>query len=181
VRNHVAAVLASSLVLLCCPAHAGAAACAAPAGTPTTTQSEAAFERATECVLAEVRAAAALPALRRARSLDRAAVRHARDMVARGYFSHTSPEGADVLDRVRQSRYLRGWAGYRLGEVLGWGTGSLGSPGAIVKAWLDSPGHRRLVLKRSFRDVGIGVVGGYPFGAAAGATYAVVLGRRERS
>jgi uncharacterized protein YkwD len=65
--------------------------------------------------------------------------------------------------------------------VLAWGTGSLGSPPAIVQAWLNSPGHRRLVLKRGFRDVGIGVVAGYPFGSAAGATYAVVFGRRERN
>ena len=31
------------------------------------------------------------------------------------------------------------------------------SPPSIVQAWLDSAGPRRLVLKRGFRDVGIGL------------------------
>jgi uncharacterized protein YkwD len=181
VRNRFAVLAAAALGLACWPGQAEAAACGVPAGTPTTRESEAAFERATACELAEVRAARSLPALRRARGLDRAAERQARDMVERRYFSHTSPEGDDVLDRVRASHYLRRWPSFRLGEVLAWGTGSLGSPPAIVQAWLNSPGHRRLVLKRGFRDVGIGVVAGYPFGSAAGATYAVVFGRRERN
>ena len=44
---------------------------------------------------------------------------------------------------------------------------------------MDSPGHRANILKRSFRDMGVGVVLGVPVSDAAGATYTVDFGVRR--
>lgn len=66
--------------------------------------------------------------------LDRAAQKHAEDMVARGYFSHYSPEGESVRDRIVAEGYdPRGWA-----ENLAQGHQS---EGQVLQAWIDSPGH----------------------------------------
>ena len=49
-----------------------------------------------------------------------------------------------------------------MGENLGWGWGPSGSPAGIVRAWLRSPEHRKILLRRSYREVGIGVALGGP-------------------
>jgi uncharacterized protein YkwD len=181
-RTRCVAVAVSALVMLAWPVPAQAEECPIPPGTPAASaESEAEFERATACLINNERARRGLAQLRRARRLNRAADRHARDMVARHYFSHFSPEGDGLLDRVRASHYLRGWPGYTLGEILAWGTGSLASPPSIMRAWLKSPGHEAVIAEPHFRDFGIAVVAGVPSGGdVAGATYAVDFGRRER-
>ena len=45
----------------------------------------------------------------------------------------TASAGAGYVPRERR---------WRLGENLAWGTGVLAAPGAIVRAWMNSPGHR---------------------------------------
>jgi uncharacterized protein YkwD len=179
VRTRFVAFAASALLLVgwCEPAQAED--CAAPAGAPSSAESELEFERATACLINEERAGSGRVRVERSARLDRAADHQARDMVARHYFAHVSPEGEDLLDRVRATRYLRGWPGFRLGEVLAWGTGDLASPAATMRAWLASPGHRRVIRGRAYRDVGVAVVAGVPSGDVAGATYSVVFGRRE--
>jgi uncharacterized protein YkwD len=44
---------------------------------------------------------------------------------------------------------------------------------------MDSPGHRANVLKRAYRELGVGVVVGVPVSDAAGATYTVDFGVRR--
>jgi uncharacterized protein YkwD len=44
---------------------------------------------------------------------------------------------------------------------------------------MDSPGHRANILKRGYRDLGVGVVLGVPVSGAAGATYTVDFGVRR--
>ena len=39
-----------------------------------------------------------------------------------------------------------------------------GSPESIVKAWMNSPGHRANILNRDFRELGIGFSVGSPGG-----------------
>lgn len=107
-----------------------------------------------------------------------AAQRHARDMVRRGFFSHVTPEGGGMTTRVRAAGYLRTPAGWALGEVLAWGAGSCSTPAAVVAAWMASPSHRRVLLGRRYRELGVGVALGTPFAPApvGGATYAAELG-----
>jgi uncharacterized protein YkwD len=64
-----------------------------------------------------------------------------------------------------------------MGENLGWGSGSLATPRAMVRSWMNSPGHRANILRPTFTEVGIAVVTRTPRGIG-GATYATEFGRR---
>jgi uncharacterized protein YkwD len=130
---------------------------------------------AVRCLVNAERAAKGLPALRDAPALRRAADAHARDMVARSFFAHVSPGGATLTDRARRA----GYGGATLGEDIGWGTEELGTPAAIVEAWMHSPPHRAVILHPRFREIGVGVDLGTPTDrSASGAVYVINLGRR---
>ncbi len=47
-----------------------------------------------------------------------------------------------------------------------------------MKAWMNSPGHRANVLKRSYRELGIGLRLGTPNDAGVGATFSAEFGAR---
>jgi uncharacterized protein YkwD len=130
-------------------------------------------------LLADERARHRAPHLDRVPSLGRAATAHAADMVARGFFSHLSPEGSRLIDRVRATGYLDGWTDWTVGEVLAWGSGELATPAAAARMWLESSPHRRAIHGRAYREMGVGVAEGTPAGGE-GLTYAVVLGGRGR-
>jgi uncharacterized protein YkwD len=131
------------------------------------------------CLHNKVRAEHDLPALRENKRLRRAAVGHSRHMVSDGFFEHTTPNGTTMVDRILRARYVREDQGWALGENLAWGTGSLSTPRGAVESWMDSPGHRANILRREYRDLGIGVVLGVPVSDAAGATYTADFGVRR--
>jgi uncharacterized protein YkwD len=116
-----------------------------------------------------------LTALKADRRLAQAAQRHSLDMVARGYFDHVTPTGQGLRSRVAQTGWLRGRFPWELAENLAWGTGELATPEAVVAAWLRSPPHRRIMLDRTLRLVGVGIAAGTPSGLA-GATYTADFG-----
>ncbi|MGH2968362.1 MAG: CAP domain-containing protein [Solirubrobacteraceae bacterium] len=128
------------------------------------------------CLHNEIRAERGLPALRENARLRRAAVGHSRDMVGSRFFEHTTPAGVTMAQRIMAARYASRDAGWSLGENLAWGTGSLATPRSIVRAWMSSPGHRANIVKRAYREIGIGVVTGIPSGGSAGATYTADFG-----
>jgi uncharacterized protein YkwD len=131
------------------------------------------------CLHNRVRAEHDLPALRENPRLRRAAVGHSRHMVAGGFFEHTTPAGVTMVDRILRARYVRRDQGWAVGENLAWGTGAWGTPRGAVQAWMDSPGHRANILRRDYRELGVGVVLGVPVSDAAGATYTVDFGGRR--
>ena len=133
------------------------------------------------CLLNDRRHAHGLAGLRAIPDLRVAAQRHSRDMVAHGYFSHTSPTAGDFVSRIRRSGYLDGARSWGAAENIAWGTGSYGTPASIVRAWMESPGHRANILNGRFRDIGIGVVAGAPppDPAASGGTYTTDFGYRS--
>ena len=111
--------------------------------------------------------------------LSRAARRHARAMVRLGFFAHTSPGGGTLAERLRANGYAGGrWAA---GETLAWGSGDRATPHSVVAMWMASPPHQAVLLGPEYRDVGIGVVLGSPFGGPRGesATYVGELGRAQ--
>jgi uncharacterized protein YkwD len=130
------------------------------------------------CLHNRLRAEHGLPPLREQPTLGRAASGHSSDMVQRRYFEHTTPGGQTMVDRIVGAGYVRASDGWLLGENLEWGTGGLATPRGAVKAWLDSPPHRANLLKRGYREVGIGVALGVPTGGDRGATYTVDFGTR---
>jgi uncharacterized protein YkwD len=113
---------------------------------------------ATLCLVNDERARFGEPALIADTRLSSAAAEHSRDMDARDYFEHVSPGGETLLMRIRASGFIPNrHVGYTLGENIALGTLWLGSPRAIVRAWMASPGHRANILDRSYRYTGVGV------------------------
>jgi uncharacterized protein YkwD len=135
------------------------------------------MRHATLCLLNRERRGHGLHALRLNPSLSKAASQHAHDMVSRGYFSHTSPGGMGVVDRIRRTGYVHGGQSWLLGENLAWGAGTTGTPRKIVSAWMHSPPHRANILTPGLREIGIGIARGapQPTGVAA-ETYATDFG-----
>ena len=85
-------------------------------------------------------------------------------MVRRRFFGHVCPDGTTVVSRIRKrTSYLLGpLQSWSLGENLAWGSGSKGTPRGSSRTWMRSSAHRRAILNRPFRDVGVGVAAGAP-------------------
>jgi uncharacterized protein YkwD len=130
------------------------------------------------CLVNAERARHGVRALRGDQDLRRAAARHARDMVRRGFFSHVTPTGADLGDRLRRTGYIHGRGDTDVGETLAFGTGRPATPTGIVAGWVASPQHHRVLLASAFHVVGVGVAAGVPdpSGRVKGATYTLATG-----
>ena len=113
--------------------------------------SAAKLRRAMLCLVNHTRIAAGLRPFRGERHLSCAGLRHAADMGRRHYFAHVSPSGTSPMSRARSA----GWRG-GVGEVIAWGCGTLSSPSATLRAWLNSPPHRAILLGNA-RRAGVGV------------------------
>jgi uncharacterized protein YkwD len=136
--------------------------------------------RTTLCLLNAERRAKGLSPLDLSRSLSQAASGHSHDMVARRYFAHNAPGGPSLLTRARRSGYLKSSHRWQVGENIAWGVPGRSSAGAIVRAWMHSPPHRKEILTPSYRQVGIGVAGGVPStDAADGSTFTADFGVRH--
>jgi uncharacterized protein YkwD len=113
-------------------------------------------ERVRKEMLASVNAArkkAGLRSLRPDALLDKAAQRHAEDMLARGYFAHKSPSGTTVRERAIAAGY--GWRS--IGENIAFGQTSVDE---VMETWLNSPGHRKNILTPDFAELGVGIAMG---------------------
>lgn len=91
-----------------------------------------------------------LAALVMDKKLQDVARSHAQDMLARGYFSHYTPEGLSPFDRMDQSGVQYTSAGENLAF----------SPNVslAMQGLMQSPGHRANILSKDFGKVGIGVI-----------------------
>lgn len=81
---------------------------------------------------------------------------HGEDMLARGYFSHYTPEGLSPFDRMDQAGIQYTAAGENLAF----------SPNLTLamQGLMQSPGHRANILSKDFHKVGIGVIDAGIFG-----------------
>jgi uncharacterized protein YkwD len=156
----------------------GPAGCA-NADTVATAGNLDAFRAAILCLHNQIRARNGLPQLKTNAKLRRAAEGHSADMVRAHYFEHTAPRGSTMVDRILASRYVRADQGWLMGENLEWGTGSMATPRGAMDAWMNSPGHKANILKRGYRDVGVGVSLGIPGGGDGGVTITVDFGARR--
>ena len=110
-------------------------------------------ETAMKCLVNYARQQAGLPRLADVRRLNTSALNKAADILRCNQFSHEAC-GRDFLYWLRRGGYLGGrcwWAG----ENLAWGSGQLGSPRSVMKAWLRSPSHRANVLGSDYSEFGI--------------------------
>lgn len=85
-------------------------------------------------------------------AMRRVAIAHSRDMMARGYFSHETPEGLSPFDRMKSAHIKYHVAGENLAIAR---TLSIAHEGLM-----NSPGHRANILKPSYGRVGIGIIDG---------------------
>ncbi len=160
VRAPLAAGLLAALLLAALPA-AAAAACAGTDRVPATRADAADAARAVRCLVGEARARHGRRALRPSALLNGIAHAHARDMVRRRYFSHTSPDGREPAARAAARGAAR--LGLRwIGENLAWATPGRATARAVVRRWLASPAHRATMLDPRFRLVGVAAVRGTP-------------------
>jgi uncharacterized protein YkwD len=171
-------VLAAALLALAAPAHATGC---ANAHASRSQQSAETMAAAVVCEINHVRAEHGLRHVQVNGALDTAAQRYAQDMAKRNFFSHVSPNGSTMADRLRRVGYVRSDMAWSIGECLGWGTSSLATPAAMVQQWMNSPEHRAILLTRSWRHVGVGVAGGVPVNGVrgSGATYVADFGVRH--
>lgn len=132
---------------------------------------------ATLCLVNAERAAAGQRPLSSDPTLGNTARAYAAVMVSAQRFAHKDANGGGVADRVRAvGGSLDPWL--ELGENLGWGSLSAGTPRAIVSGWMGSPTHRDNILYSPFTRLGVGIVDGAPSAEASGGlTYVAVFGR----
>jgi uncharacterized protein YkwD len=170
-----------ALAALAAPAGAEAQGCADTNLTPTRGNVRA-VRAAVLCLHNAERARHGLPRLRESARLRRAAARHTSHMVGARFFDHISPGGSTMLDRIRRTGYTSGARAWSVGENIAWGSGRLATAAEVHRAWMHSPGHRANILKRSFREIGIGIEAGVPVRLSAsqpGATYTTDFGVRR--
>jgi uncharacterized protein YkwD len=125
--------------------------------------------------LNRVRGADGLRPLRVAPSLRTAARGHSRAMLQHGFFGHESHDGTSFSDRIRRHYSTRGWDSWSVGETLLASHGGRIDAAAVVKSWLQSPPHRKVIMSPTWRDAGIGVLFTPVAPAVFGGTEAVVV------
>jgi uncharacterized protein YkwD len=130
------------------------------------------------CVTNADRARRGLTALTENSKLRRAALAHSSDMVDDGYFGHTTPAGAGFVDRIVRTGYVSRNDDWSLGENLAWRAGDRGTAGHVERLWMSSRHHKANILKRAYREIGIGISLGVPTGDGAGVTFTADFGAR---
>jgi uncharacterized protein YkwD len=124
--------------------------------------SQAQMESSIGCLINEERTSFGLQPVRPNSDLRQAALSHSQEMVDEGYFEHTSPAGLTFIDRIQHTGYMNGVRSWVVGENLVWGDEDLGTPQALVTAWMNSPPHRENLLRARFDEIGIAAVVGTP-------------------
>ena len=85
--------------------------------------------------------------------LSRVARYKSEDMRNRGYFSHTSPTYGSPFQMIRSFGISYRTAGENIAK-------GQASPEAVVRAWMNSSGHRANMLNSSFTEIGVGYSSG---------------------
>ena len=130
------------------------------------------------CLHNQIRAEKGLSALKDSAKLRKAAQGHSNDMVAAGFFAHTSPDGDTFVDRILGAGYAKRNDAWTIGENLAWGTGDMSTPAGMMQAWMNSAGHKANILKKSYREVGIAIRLGVPSDGGVGATVTADFGAK---
>ncbi|MEU1852063.1 CAP domain-containing protein [Streptomyces sp. NPDC019990] len=74
---------------------------------------------------------------------------YSEDMAARGFFDHTDPDGRTPWDRAEKAGISNlGGENIARGQT---------DAAAVMKAWMNSPGHRANILNCDFKTLGVGV------------------------
>jgi uncharacterized protein YkwD len=132
---------------------------------------QAAFEAKVLTLINAERTKRGLGKLALSSKLTAAARAHSADMATRNYFSHTGLDGSTMTSRINATGYK--WS--NIGETLYAGSGSYNTPENCVTSWMNSTGHRQILLNPVYTQVGIG----YSYNAKSkyGAYYTADFGK----
>ena len=107
----------------------------------------------------EARAKEGLPALKLEAKLNEASLGHARDMLARNYYAHESPEGKTVSDRFQAaggSKWLL--TAENIAKCDGCAPPlTRDHVRQMQDGWMNSPGHRANILRKGLETFGFGM------------------------
>lgn len=122
-----------------------------PSTTPTTTTERVETSPADQVValVNEARDLAGCEPLTVDERVAEAARKHSADMAEHDYFSHTTPDGVDFAQRMRAEGYPSPG-----GENIARGQRSAEQ---VMRAWMNSDGHRRNILNCGFTTIGVGL------------------------
>ncbi|RME48355.1 MAG: CAP domain-containing protein [Chloroflexi bacterium] len=87
--------------------------------------------------------------------LVRLARDHSEDMVRRGYFSHTTPEGVTLRDRLARAGIEVHWAGENIQRNSSVGAEAVAN---AMEWFMQSTPHRNNILHQHYTHIGVGVV-----------------------
>lgn len=172
----LARIAAAAAAVIAFPVATAAPASAAPCDDPdANADSDKELAGEITCLVNRERRERGLARLRHSPKLAATARGYARWMARRDVFSHYA--AGSPASRAAQRGYLTGGASWTVGEVLA--TAQERDALWVVRAWLKSRSHRSVLLRRDFRDIGVGVSPGSPVPSAQGGlTIAANLGVR---
>ena len=79
---------------------------------------------------------------------------HSREMACLGYFSYSGANGSGVDDRIME----QGFPHCTVGGNIFAGKGPFNSPEKAFSTWMNSSGHKQVMLHPEFTKVGIGYI-----------------------
>jgi uncharacterized protein YkwD len=94
------------------------------------------------------------PSLTWNNQLEAAAYVHSEDMYTNKYFNHTAPDGSNGGVRIEQAGY--NWTTFGENIAMGYK-----SEKEVLDGWLQSPGHCKNIMNKSFKEMGVARVGTY--------------------
>lgn len=115
-----------------------------PSPVPPTTVGQALIE-----AINAQRVANGIPKAAENIKLTSAASKHATWMASTNTLSHTGQDGTGPADRIRAEGYLWSMAG----ENIAYG---FATPEECVTGWMNSPGHRAIMLDGDYQHLGVG-------------------------
>jgi uncharacterized protein YkwD len=147
-------LLLATLLLAACGAGAPVVAPAGGAGSLSTmSDGEQGWAREVFELTNLEREARGIPPLHWDDRAAEAAYEHCWDMHLRDFFHHVNPDGQDPGDRLAEVGVEFRYAGENIAR------GQL-TPREVVRAWMESPGHRENMLSPAWTHVGVGVHSG---------------------
>lgn len=93
-----------------------------------------------------------VPPLKWSETLEKTAYLHAKDMDERDYFSHVTPDGTDVGQRVNAAGY--DWS--YVGENIALGQKHFDQ---VFEDWIKSPVHCKLIMSPNFTETAVAKYG----------------------
>ena len=81
--------------------------------------------------------------------LMKGAAAKSQDMVENGYFSHNSPKYGSPFAMMKTFGISYRYAGENIAS-------GQASPESVVRAWMNSPGHRANIMSSKFNKIGVG-------------------------